>query len=254
MDFIWQEFLFRPLLNALILLYNSIGLDNLGLAIVWLTVIIRLLLLPVTLKEGKRKHKEFKIQSELAGLKKSYGNNPSVLREEQRRMMRSYRFRRWPRLLSLAVQGLVLVILYQVFVGGVQLAEIVDQLYSFVHVPITINTVFLGIDIAQRSIIMSLIPALILFGSIYFEYKYESQTEPDLVYLLAFPIVTFGILWYLPSVKALFVLSSQVFTLGYRFIKAFRTSVKEHDTIMSKLKEERDTAKQAGIPHPKDRF
>ena len=47
MSFIFHEFLYRPLVNGLVLLYNSIAFKDLGVAILLLTVVIRFILYPL---------------------------------------------------------------------------------------------------------------------------------------------------------------------------------------------------------------
>lgn len=256
MLFIWNEVLFRPLLNLLIGLYNTIGLENLGLAIIWLTIMVRILLLPSSLRNEKRRQKRAELQSELKKLEVSYSNVPSVLREEQRALLKQYRFRRWPIILNLSVQGLILLVLYQVFVGGIKLQEIVDSLYSFVDVPVAINTVFLGIDIAQRSLILSLVPGVLLFIGIVIEQRRSGRglNRKDMLYAFGFPAGTVLLLLYLPAVKAVFIATSLIFTDTLRILTAFRKSIKEQDVQIKQKSEEAKVLREAGLPHPKERF
>lgn len=252
---IWHELLFRPLLNLLIALYNTVGKENLGLAIVWMTVLIRFIMLPLSLKDEERYEKEQKLQAELDELRKRYANNPAVLRDEQRAAFRKYRFRRWPKIVVLGVQAIIFIILYQVFVGGIHISVFVDALYSFVHIPFQINTRFLGIDVAHHSYILSSLCAILLFANIWLDQQLANKPwrQADLLYLFGFPIFTFIILVILPSVKALFILTSLVFSDVLMVIETFRESVKEQDRIIAE-KDAADFAKSQEKPHPKERF
>ncbi len=254
--FIWNEVFFRPLLNFLIGLYNTVGLENLGLSIIWLTFITRLVLLPFSFKaEGQRK-KQAQVQKELEALQASYANNPSVLRQEQKELLKRVKFRRWPKIISLAVQGFVLLILYQVFVGGIKLEQIVDTLYPFVTVPVFVNTMFLGVDIAHRNIIFSIIPALFLFGTIILDHGglKIKWTKQDLVLLIGFPLITFAFLYALPAVKAIFILGSQLFGLSLRFLTNFFESVAHQDKLMKTASAKEVNDREEGLQHPRDRF
>lgn len=252
--FIWNEIFFRPLLNILIGLYNTVGLENLGLAIIWLTFVTRILLLPLSFKaEGQRK-KQAELQKELYRLQQSYANNPAVLRQEQREALKKFKFRRWPKIISLAVQGFVLLILYQVFVGGVKLGEIVDQLYGFIDVPVAVNTIFLGIDIAQKDFTLSFIPTLILAFTIILDHGKNKWTRNDLLLLVGFPLATFIFLFTLPAVKAVFILSSMLFGLALRFLTNFFESIAVQDKLMAEKTQKDAEARTQGVPHPKDRF
>jgi len=256
LNFIWIQLLFRPLLNILISLYNTIGLENLGLSIIWLTIMTRIVLLPLSFQEDSRKQKEHDINVGLKKLKKAYGNNPSVLRAEQRKLLKQFRFRKWPILVTLAVQGLVLVILYQVFLGGVNLATIVDSLYSFISVPAEINTIFFWIDISQRSFILSALTGIVLGVNIWLQQKaaIEKGASPDLLYLIGFPIVTFFFLWYLPATKAVFILSSILFSNLLDAFRAFKVTTKEQDAFIAKEKARKHEEKTGFLPKLKDRF
>lgn len=256
MYFIWQEILFKPLLNVLIGIYNTIGLQNLGLAIVWLTIAARLALLPFFFSAERQRKRLVEFHQELAKIQSAFSNNPSVLREEQRQLFKQYNIRRWPKIFSLALQGLILLVLYQVFQGGINLAEIVDSLYAFVHVPRSINTMFLGIDIAEPSFILSFVPALILAFTIIIDHGgiRSRWTRMDLLLVVGFPLATFGILYILPSVKALFVLGSQLFSLAFRFITNFFASIAYQDKLIREKREEEKSKEFEGVPHPKERF
>ncbi|MED5207540.1 MAG: hypothetical protein VX895_00255, partial [Chloroflexota bacterium] len=49
-SFLWTEFIIRPMLNSLVVLYTLL-FSNMGLAIIVLTALIRLITMPLTLKQ-----------------------------------------------------------------------------------------------------------------------------------------------------------------------------------------------------------
>lgn len=256
MEWFWHALLVRPLVNILIGLYNTIGFENLGLAIVWLTVLMRIALLPLSLKDDARRNQEQKLKEELGQLRRMFANNPSVLREEQRKLMRQHRFRRWPRILVLGVQAVIFIVLYQVFIHGINIGKIVDELYSFVHIPLQVNTSFLGIDIARRSFILTSLCAMLLFGNIWFDHALDNRkwTRSEMAFLFGFPALTFAILIMLPGVKALFVLSSMLFSDILMLVSLFRQSVKEQERIMAERATKKAAEKDSSLPHPLERF
>ncbi len=255
MQWIWHELIFRPLINILIGLYNTVGLENLGLAIIWLTVLMRIILLPLSIKDEHQRESEQKLKNDLAELRRMFANNPTVLREEQRKLMRERRFRRWPRVIILVVQALVFVILYQVFVNGAHLNKIVDVLYSFVKIPLRINTMFLGIDISQRSYILTSAAALLLFGNVWFDHALVNTkwTRSEVAFLFGFPALTFAVLIALPAVKSVFILSTLLFSDILMVISVFKENVKEQERIISERKSKKSEVHES-LPHPMDRF
>lgn len=256
MEWIWHVLLVQPLVNILIGLYNTIGFENLGLAIVWLTVLMRIVLLPLSLKDDRRRAQEQSLKAELAQLRRMFANNPTVLREEQRKLMRTRRFRRWPRVLVLFVQAVIFVVLYQVFVHGININKIVDELYRFVHIPVQVNTYFLGINIAKPSYILTSLCALLLMGNIWFDHALDNRkwTRSDMAFFFGFPALTFIILIMLPAVKSLFVLSSMVFSDILMLVSLFRQSVKEQERIIAERASKKAEEQTSSLPHPLERF
>jgi membrane protein insertase Oxa1/YidC/SpoIIIJ len=255
MELLWNELMFRPLLNLLIGIYNTIGKENLGIAIIWLTFVVRFFLLPLSLKDEERREKEKALQTDLADLRKRFANNPAVLRDEQRAAFRKYHIRRWPKIIVLGVQGAILVVLYRVFIGGINISTFVDALYSFVHVPVQIHTDFIGIDIAKRSYILSSLCGLLLFANIWLDHQLSNRPwrQADLMYLFGFPLFTFIILAILPGVKALFILTSMIFSDTLLIVETFRESIKEQDRIIAQ-KDAETFAKSQEKPHQTERF
>ena len=80
--------LFQPLYNALVYLYNVIPGNDMGVAIIVLTLIVKMLLAPMSLKTIKAQKEQQKLQPELEKIKEKYKDN----REQQsREIMRFYR-------------------------------------------------------------------------------------------------------------------------------------------------------------------
>ena len=250
------ELLYRPLLNLLIGIYNTIGFDNIGLAIIWLAIVTRVILLPISLLERSRKPKEELILKELAKLRRSYGNNPSLLREQQRALLKKYSFRKWPKIVSLTFQGIILLILYQVFIYGVNINQIVDRLYYWVTIPVEINTIFIGIDVAKPSFLLSFLTAFVLAANIWLHQKAKQNSlqKSDLFYTIGFPIITFVFLWLLPATKAIYILTSILFSDSLDIFRTFRQSTKEQNIEITNRQQQKAESKKASLPKLKDRF
>ncbi len=223
---LWYTFLYQPTFNALIWLYNHGTDENLGVAIILLTLIIRVALLPFSVFEILARKRNQKMAEEIAAIQKSYKNDPIMMKEEVRRHLRKRRITPWARFVVLGVQLLFLLLLYQVFMQGVSGERVLATLYPFVSVPGTINTVFLGYDISQRYNIVW--PGIIfawLFIEIYWGYHKNKQIKADVsdvTYLFLFPFFVFFLLYMLPIVKSLFVLTSMAISfVTYPVLGAF---------------------------------
>ncbi len=144
---ILEAITYQPLFNLLFFLIWLIPGNQVGWAILILTIGIRSLLLPVTvhtarvqvrmralqpkIDELKRKHKDRTLQSQaMMELYKEEGVSP------------------FSSCLPLIIQLVVLLVLYRVFRNGLNTSHL-DMLYSFVPHPATVNTHFFGLDLAK---------------------------------------------------------------------------------------------------------
>ncbi len=213
---IWHDYLYQPLLNGLIWLYNNWADENLGWAIVYLTVLLRLALLPFTLISEYNNAKNEDMVDEVKRIDKEYGKDEVLKKEEIRRLLKKRRVQPWAKAVSLGVQGLVLILLYQVFISGIEGRNLFKLLYDWVDHPGVINTMFYGFDLGERhTYLWPGIVTVLLFIEIFIESHREklSFQKTDLAYFFLFPLAVFIGLWWLPMVKSLFILTSMVFSL-----------------------------------------
>ena len=213
---IWQTFLYQPLFNALIWIYNNWTEHSLGWAIIYLTVMLRLILLPFTLVTEKNKSANEQLYTEIERVAKELHNDPIVQKQEIRKILKKRHVNPWAKLVVLGVQILVLALLYQVFLQGLNSKGIYQLLYDFVQYPGRINTMFHGFNLAETHTFIG--PAVVMIAlmlEIYFESRSypHGATRSDLMYFLIFPAIVFIVLWYLPVVKSLFVLTSMAFSV-----------------------------------------
>jgi YidC/Oxa1 family membrane protein insertase len=213
---IWYTYLYRPLFNGLVWIYNNWTEMNLGWAIVYLTVVLRMALLPFTLVGERASALNQGIQDEIARLEKDFHNDPVQKKQEIRRVLRTRRVSPWSKAVVLGMQGLVLVLLYQVFIQGVAGERVLQVLYTSVDFPGNINTIFYGFDLAARhDYFWSGLVTIILMLEIYLSLhaRKGNLERSDLAYFILFPASVFIVLWILPMVKALFILTSILFSI-----------------------------------------
>jgi YidC/Oxa1 family membrane protein insertase len=82
LTFLWSTLIFNPMLNLLVLLYQVL-FNNFALAIVVFTIIIRLLMLPLTLRQLRASKALSKLQPKIAELQQKYGKNREELARQQ---------------------------------------------------------------------------------------------------------------------------------------------------------------------------
>lgn len=164
----WNTFFYHPLVNALIFLYNFLG-SNLGLAIIGLTVLIRLILTPLTLPSLKSGQKMKELQPELNKLKAKYGKDKQEFAKQQLALFKAHGINPAAGCLPQIVQIVILIALYQAF-NQVLLntttivASLNKILYPFLQLPqdFVLNTKFLYLDLAKPDLFT--IPAIKIFS------------------------------------------------------------------------------------------
>lgn len=220
MQAFWHDFLYTPLLNFLLFLYSGPAFGNLGIAIIELTVLLRLALLPLTvLEEGNRSRYE-KLNLRIEAIDRDFKTDHVMRKEKIRELLKEHKVSYWSKMVVLGVQALILVLLYQVFLAGLRFTHS-ETLYSWVTAPGTVDTHFLGFDLAAHSLLWAGAVGVLLFLQIYAVQKRQEHlvTRSDVMYLFLFPIFSVIVLLMLPMVKSLFVLTSMCFSMAVFFTR-----------------------------------
>ena len=211
---LWFTFLYQPVFNALIVIYSTIAGENLGWAVVWLTIFLRILLLPLTIIAERNQLHRQKGLTEAGAALKAYRNDAVAQREAARKIMRKYRISPWAKVVTLGIQAVVFILLYQVFIRGITGEKVVKILYPEVDYPGAINTVFYGVEIGQsHQVVWAGVAAVYLFLSIFLASRQRRVWQKsEMYFMIFFPLFTFAALWYLPMVKSLFILTTMIFS------------------------------------------
>ncbi|MBI4457859.1 YidC/Oxa1 family membrane protein insertase [Candidatus Uhrbacteria bacterium] len=213
---LWHDYLYTPLLNALFFLYQGPAYGNLGLAVIELTVLLRVVLMPFTIVTERNRIRFERLNNKIEAIERDFKTDPVMRKEKIRSLLKQEKVNYWAKVFVLGVQALTLVLLYQVFVSGARFTRY-ETLYTWVSAPsAAINTMFLGFDIAAKNLIWPGIVGILLFLEIYVEQKQREHlvTRSDVMYMLFFPIFSFIALSMLPMVKSIFILTSMLFSIG----------------------------------------
>lgn len=211
---LWRAIFVYPLLDVLILFYNTIGFQNLGVAVIEMTVLLRLALMPLNIRAEADSARYERLELEVSDIQKAFAGDPVMGKEHIRALLKKRKVSPWAKTSILLVQLLVLVVLYQVFLSGINAH--LGHLAGWVGQPIMpINTTFFGFELGQRNLLWALSVGVYLFIEILVEQRKVAHllTKQDAVYRVAFPVFSFVLLSFLPMVKSLFVLTTMTFSL-----------------------------------------
>lgn len=163
---LYQTFLYEPIFNLLVFLYNIVPGHDLGVAIILITVIIKVILLPLSKKSIKSQKSLQDLQPKIAELKKKFEGKKEELGKAMMALYKDNKVSPFSSCLPLIVQFPVLIAVYQVFRNGFgedQLALV----YSFIHRPDTINSIAFGfIDMSSPNIALAILAGLAQFWQV----------------------------------------------------------------------------------------
>lgn len=214
MGSIWYDYLYQPVFNALIWIYSNVAEKNMGWAVIYLTVLLRFLLLPLTIVSERNAIKHDEAEAEAKKASFSFKGDFLAQKDAFRKVMNKYHLSPWAKVVTLIIQVIVLILLYQVFIRGISGEKMFKTLYPFIDFPGKINTNFYGFEIGlPHDAIWAGIVSFYLFFSVLIESRKRGRwSGSEFTFLIIFPIFTFGILWLLPMVKSLFILTSMIFS------------------------------------------
>jgi len=192
-----------------------------GWAVIILTVFLRFALLPLSIISQRDVIRQRKVEDGAMVAVQSFKKDPIAQKDEYRKIMRANRISPWAKVTVLAIQFLVLVLLYQVFMSGIFGDRLVRVLYPSVSFPGAINNDFYGSDIGQNhNVFWALIVAIYLFVyNLILKITDKNWRRSEAIFLFLFPLFTFTALWILPMAKSLFILTSMVFSDILTFIR-----------------------------------
>lgn len=160
MNSLWMTLFYGPLYNILVFFTTISPWHNLGIAVILLTVFVKLITFPLTQKSLKSQIQMKEIEPELEQVKKEFPNKEDQAKKTFE-LYKKYGINPFSGCVVLLIQLPVLLALYRVFMNGVLYDP--SLLYSFVHIPETLNTQFLGIDIAGKTILLALLAGIAQF-------------------------------------------------------------------------------------------
>ena len=174
LSFIYTEFLWRPLFNGLVLFYNILPWHDLGLAVVLLTVAVRAVSLPLTLKAQKAQKDLARIQPHIKKIQEDHKGNRELQGKALMELYAEHRVNPFSGCLLILLQLPVLIALFQVFRGGLD-ASLLSYLYSFIANPGTIDPISLGIlDLSRPSVPLGVVAAI----TQYFQSRLSMPPQP----------------------------------------------------------------------------
>lgn len=148
---------YQPIYNLLIFFYNIVPGHDIGVAIIILTILIKLILYPFSLQAIRAQKALSELQPKIDEIKNKYKDKKEIMAQEMMRLYKENKVNPFSSCLPLLIQLPFLIAVYRVFIKGLS-SEGLDLLYSFVTNPGHINSVSFGfLDLAKPNLILALL-------------------------------------------------------------------------------------------------
>jgi YidC/Oxa1 family membrane protein insertase len=198
-----METILGPLIDLLTWVLDwlySIGLTW-GQAIIGLTIIVRLILFPLTWKQYKSAGEMQAIQPQIKELQKKYKNDRGKLQQETMKLYQEHHVNPFASCLPLVLQLPVFLSLY----------------YTIKDEPAIADSTFLGIPLGEPSIILLVI--YVVTQIISTELMLVTQTDKtQRMIMRAMPIIFVVFLWNFPAGLFLYWITTNLWTIGQQLI------------------------------------
>lgn len=192
----WGGTFIGPLSDALDWLAAAL-FNEYGLAILVITIIVRLIILPLTLKQYKSSKKMQSIQPELTKLREKYSTDPKKQQEETMKLFQQHGVNPLSGCFPLLIQMPVLIALYQSILGNPHIRD---------H-----NFLWMQLGTPDPYYILAILAAITTFGQQKMMQTQMPQNMQMLMYI--FPILIFVMSLQFPSALVLYWVYSNLFTI-----------------------------------------
>jgi YidC/Oxa1 family membrane protein insertase len=164
LSFIYNDLIYRPLFNLLVAIYNVVPGHDIGVAIILLTILVRLVLYSINSKAIKSQRELQEIQPEIKEIQQKYKDDKEKQAQELMAVYQKHKINPFGGCLPLLVQFPVIIALYRVFLNGFH-DENLKFLYSFVPNPGHLNAISFGglVDLSKPYIYLAIIAAVLQY-------------------------------------------------------------------------------------------
>jgi len=178
---VWELIIQQPVINVLIVMAHYMA-DNFGLAIIALTIIVNLAMLPLTLKQIRSSKAMQELQPKIAELQKKYGKDRQKLSQEQMRLYKESGVKPAGCAITMVIQMPVWIALYQsvmlaLAVAPEGLLNLAKYLYPWpvVFESLPLSREFLGMNLAEPNFIL----AILVGASMWLQQKMSTPPSTD---------------------------------------------------------------------------
>lgn len=238
---LFNTIIYEPIFNALLWIHQALPGHDMGLAIIVITLAVKILLYIPSLAAIKSSRQLQSLQPRMKELQEKYKNDKEGLSREQMKLYRESKVNPISSCLPLLIQIPLLLALYHVFLNGLKVTdagilvpEQLQHLYSglrdyYAHTPLN-TTLFGWVNLANKhNVILAALAGLTQFWQTKMlaapkEPKTDGAKDEAMASMMTkqmqyiFPFVTLYISYTLPAGLGLYWTVSTLFTIVQQYI------------------------------------
>jgi len=225
MIYLYNLIFYRPILNALVFFYQTIGNHDFGIAIILTTLLIRFILAPLFHKGAHQQAVMQRIQPKIKKIQEVHRDDKQKQTQALLDLYKEHGVNPFASLLLIIIQLPILIALYGIIRSGIG-ADQISMLYSFISKPDVITHTFLGfINLENKNILLVILAAAAQYiqaRMVLYKHTDGSALSPaeKMARQMVFigPIITLFIFYGLPSAVGLYWLTSSLFSVAQQYI------------------------------------
>ena len=178
---VWDLVVLQPMINVLIMLTSYLA-SNFGMAIIVLTVVVNICMVPLTIKQTRASKSMQEMQPKLVELKKKHEKDKQKLAQEQMRLYKESGMNPVGCLGPMLIQMPIWIALYQSIMMSLAVApegllNLSRYLYSWpvVFSMLPLNNNFLWLNLASPNLVL----AVLVGGSMWLQQKMATPVTTD---------------------------------------------------------------------------
>ena len=229
---IWNEVIIRPMLNTLMVFY-VVCFNNMGLAIIAFTILVRLITLPLTLKQIRQMRRMSELQPRMREIQDRYSGDRARVSQETMKLYRESGVSPIGCLGPLVVQlpiliGLFRVLIQTLFTKPEDLVDLSQKLYPWItfvpiHSAAPLSDTFLWLKLGEPDPSPIVLPILVA-ASTFVQQKMTMTPSPDprqqssqnmMLWMIPIFLGFFSLQW--PSGLPLYWIVSNVIGVGIQY-------------------------------------
>lgn len=213
----FTELIYRPLLNLTVFLYTTVGFHDLGIAIIAVTLLTRLVMLPLSMKTARSQRAMSQLAPDIERIKERHKGDMNAQSAEVMKLYKERGVNPLSGCLPLLIQFPILIGLYRVFLRIFN-ADALGLLYAFIPHPGTLNTLAFGfLDISAPSRALAILAGVAQFAQAKLTGAGQQTGQTgamnrQMLYLLPLMIVVIG--WRLPAGLSLYWVATTLISIG----------------------------------------